>query len=144
MNSADFLDQIRQQMDLPSDNQVAKLLGMPRERISMYRTGKREFDQDTCVAVAELLGEPPEFVLASIEAERAKSKNLKRVWASIANMAKKGQAAGLVSLAIIGMSNFAPQNAEANQELNGSENLATVYTLCAYNNTGLPNRSSIA
>ncbi len=96
MNSADFLDAVRRRHKLTSDYQVGKLTGIKPSRISMYRIGKREFDDATCLAFAEALGKAPLYVIAEIQAERAKKPDIKKVWKALARMTKKAKAAALL------------------------------------------------
>lgn len=88
MNSADFLDAVRERHGLPSDNQAAKLLGIPPARISMYRTGARQFSDETAQTVAAALDADPGYVMAEIAAERAKRSDVKDAWRRLAELAR--------------------------------------------------------
>ncbi|KKL16976.1 hypothetical protein LCGC14_2490150 [marine sediment metagenome] len=129
MNSAAFLDALRVKHNLPSDNQLAKFLEMPRERISMYRTGKREFDASTCIVIAFWLEEPPGYVLASIEAARAKRTKIREVWTLIAQQAKKASAAALVCV-ITALLSASPAGVSQAKGVSDAAAL-TIYTLYA-------------
>jgi len=59
----------------------------------MYRTGEREFDEDTCELVAIELDEPMEYVMAEIQAVRAARSNHTAAWRHRARLVKKGTAA---------------------------------------------------
>ena len=100
MNSVQFIDAVRARHGLTSDNKVAAFLGIPRPRISLYRTGTRKLDPDACLKVAKALDLPAEHVFASVQAERAKRTEHRRVWERLAKIAKHGGAAAVVGLAV--------------------------------------------
>ena len=126
MNSAQFLDKVKARHALTSDYQVAKYLGLSPNRISMYRRGKREFDELTCMKVAHALDEHALYVMASIQGERAKDSEVKRVWLECAKIGKKAKAFVLsILIAVIGFGG-APEIAQAAVNDNGRE-----YTLHA-------------
>lgn len=102
MNSKQFLKQVQARHDLHSQYALAKKLGMSQSRVSMYMRGEREFDEQTCLKVSALLDEGPQYVLASIQAERAKSSELKGVWNALAALAKKQKAAAVLAFMVGG------------------------------------------
>ncbi len=125
MNSADFLDAVRRRHKLTSDYQVGKLTGINPSRISMYRVGRREFDDETCLLFAKALDVGPMYVIANIQAERANKPDLRRVWKAIAKMTKKAKAAALL-IAINGLLNLSPAGVSQAQ---GSSEAAAVNDL---------------
>lgn len=126
MKTTDFLDAVKQRHGLATDYQLAKFLRMPPGRVSMYRTGKRELDDASCVQIAEALELPAPYVLACIAEQRAKSADVKRYWRDAAKLLKSGTAAALLVAAMVG-SQSAPS---ASRVLTSSVN-STPYTLCA-------------
>ena len=104
MKSRDFLNQLQNHYGVDSDNKLSAIIGWDRTRISMYRTGKREFDDKTCVTVAHILGVPPLYVIGEIKAERESDPEVRDVWIHLADWvtkaAKKGQAAVWALLAV--------------------------------------------
>jgi hypothetical protein len=66
MRSSDFMDAIWKAYNLTSDYQLCKLTGWRSSRASNYRNHRSEFDDDTCLQVAELLHLDPLHVIASI------------------------------------------------------------------------------
>lgn len=111
MNSVEFIDAVRERHGLTSDNKLAAYLDIDRGRISMYRRRARKLDPIACHKVAEALDESPEFVMACIQAERAKRTEDRVVWQRLAQLAKKSAAAAiLLALMVGGMS--APQPAQ--------------------------------
>jgi transcriptional regulator with XRE-family HTH domain len=130
MKSADFLDALQRKFNVKSDRKLAAQLGWPGARVSKYRTGSREFDEQTCAAVAQLLNVSPAYVMAEIQAERADCTEVKEEWRAVAKMlkgirtsAKRAVYGLLLGLAILG---GAPESSQAA----GFER-ATVYTLYA-------------
>lgn len=102
MRSVEFLDAVRARHRIPSDVKLAKFLDLEQGRISLYRTGRRTLDPETCIAVAGALELPPEYVLASVQAERAKRSEHRRIWERLAELAKRSNAAALVGFVAIG------------------------------------------
>ena len=129
MNSADFLDELKIELELKTDYQLGKELDISHSRISMYRTGKREFDVLTCVAVADVLALPMQYVMAEIEAARAKNPKVREVWQIVAHLAKKAQAAALV-MAITSLLNLSPAGVSQAKDVSEAAPL-TIYTLYA-------------
>jgi hypothetical protein len=78
--TANFLDDLQRKFDLPSDYAVSKLLGMHRQQVSHYRKKKGTFDDEISVRVAELLGINAGYVMACMQAQRAKNPTLRRTW----------------------------------------------------------------
>lgn len=80
MKTSDFVDAIRLRHDLRSDYMVAKLLDVAPNYVSQWRRGRNTMGDDTCMKVAELLELRPEYVLACVAAERAKSESVREAW----------------------------------------------------------------
>lgn len=80
MNTNDFLDAIRLRHGLRSDYMVAKLLDVPTQSVSQWRGGRKTLGDDACMKVAELLELRPEYVLACVAAERARSEAVREAW----------------------------------------------------------------
>lgn len=109
-----LLDRIKSQTGLNSDYAIAKALGISRQAVSHYRTGKNQLDSNGVFIAAELLGmNHAEIlsVLASIEAERARDDDTRATWQ--ARLKKLGGVAATVSVfaALCGM----PAPADASQ-----------------------------
>lgn len=97
MKTIDFLDAIKRRHHLATDYRLGKFLRWPQGRVSMYRTGRREFDDASCVQVARALDLPAAYVLACISAARAKNDETKRAWQDAAKLLKKGAAAVILA-----------------------------------------------
>lgn len=80
MNTIEYLDAVKTAKGLTSDYQLAKLLGFPLSSVSSYRTGRRFFDDDAALTVADALGVNPLAVIAAANAERAKTDQQKARW----------------------------------------------------------------
>lgn len=80
MNTVDFLDAIRLEHGLSSDYMVAKVMQTTVQNVSNWRSGCRTMGPGACLKVAELLNMKPEFVLASVAAERAKEPEERSAW----------------------------------------------------------------
>lgn len=99
MNTVDFLDAVKRRHGLTSDYQLAKKLGWTPQRLSGYRIGRRELDDEACVQIAELLELPAPYVMACVAAARAKSADIKKHWLAAARLLKTGTAAVILATA---------------------------------------------
>lgn len=76
----DFMARIRARYNLTSDYQLAKFLGVTRQRISGYKGRDITLGDETAIKVAEALELPPAYVLNCMAAERAKRPEVKKAW----------------------------------------------------------------
>ncbi|MGD1324404.1 hypothetical protein ACNHE5_05625 [Pandoraea pnomenusa] len=88
--TADYLDAVKARLDLPSDYAAAKVLGVTRSAVSLYRHGKSTFDDAVILRVAEILSIDPLEVIASANVERAKSAEMREVWTGLLEKISKG------------------------------------------------------
>ncbi|SFQ18994.1 helix-turn-helix transcriptional regulator [Ralstonia sp. NFACC01] len=79
----DFLEAVSRKLGGASDYAVAKALRISRSAVSKYRNGQGSFDDETAMRIAEILGIDPAAVAAASHAERAKSPEVRQMWASI-------------------------------------------------------------
>ncbi len=93
MNSAEFMDALKKKYGIKTDLRLGQILKISHSRIAMYRTGKREFDEDTCALVAIELDEPMEYVMAEIQAVRTTRSNHTAAWRRLGRLARKGKTA---------------------------------------------------
>ncbi len=91
MNSAEFLDAIKKKYGITTDHRLGQILKISPPRISMYRSSKREFDEDTCKLVAVELDETVEFLLTEIRAVRAMRTKHEAAWRRLARLARKAR-----------------------------------------------------
>ena len=89
MNSAEFLDAIKEKYGIKTDHRLSQILKISPFQISMYRTSKREFDEDTCELVAIEPDETIGLLLAEIQAVRATRTKHEAAWRRLARLAKK-------------------------------------------------------
>jgi predicted transcriptional regulator len=80
----EWLDQAKRKRGLASDYMLAKSLGVQTSVISHYRARRRFLDAMMAAKVAELAGVDPIQVIASAEAERAKSQDVINFWKRLA------------------------------------------------------------
>lgn len=79
-STAEWLDAVKARLDLPSDYAAAKVLGVTRQTVSGYRTGRATFDDEVAFLVAEILDVNPLEVMVSSRAERAKNDDQRHAW----------------------------------------------------------------
>lgn len=112
MSSNGFLDAVKARHGLATDYRLAKFLGWSPQRIYGYRHRGRELDDEACVEIARALDLPPEYVLAEIAAERAKSPETALYWRKAARLLKAGTAASMLA-AVLFLGSFPAQRAHA-------------------------------
>jgi predicted transcriptional regulator len=79
----DYLDEMKAKHGMPSDYAAAKALGVSRASISLYRTGKNQFDNFTAAKVADLLGVDVLEIIAAVNHERSKDDERRAFWLSL-------------------------------------------------------------
>jgi transcriptional regulator with XRE-family HTH domain len=85
---------------------LARMIPTSESTIANWKNGRTGIDQRFVTRIAELLEEPPEYVLACIEAERAQSPELVKIWRGIAEKFRTHAASILlVGLALLGVGN---------------------------------------
>ncbi|WP_082864473.1 helix-turn-helix domain-containing protein [Caballeronia temeraria] len=95
-STVQYLDEVREKLELPSDYAAAKALGVTRAAVSSWRVGRSAPDELTCARIAEALGIEPIEVIAASQFERSKDEHARAVWESI-----WGKAAGVIAKASI-------------------------------------------
>lgn len=78
--TAEYLDEVKARLKLPSDYALAKHWGVSKQDISSYRAGNRTLGEDRAIEVAAILGINPAEVLIATHAERAKSDQAREAW----------------------------------------------------------------
>lgn len=92
MKSVKYLIQVQEKYELKNDAALAEKLKITRSAISLYKSGQRIMDEDTClkVAVALKLNHPLEVLMAA-GTDRAKKSGKKSIWSYFTR--KQGKAA---------------------------------------------------
>lgn len=104
MNTPGFLDAVRDRHGLTSDNKLAVFLDMNRGLLSAYRTGRRTLSPADARLIAAVLDVDAGYVMASIQAERAKRTEDREVWVHVAQLVKKANAATVLGwVALLGL-----------------------------------------
>lgn len=83
MNTAEYLDALRDELKLPSDYALHKTLGVTRQQISRYRNGHDVFSDEISLKVADLLRKHPGMVMLDMHRERAKTPQERKIWQEI-------------------------------------------------------------
>lgn len=111
MNTAEYLDAIGQKLDLKTDGQIARELGIDRQRVSHYRRQVRSFsDRDLIDRIAEILELDSEFIALEMAAQREKDPRMAVLWRRAAQ--RLGSSAAAVLLAVV---TLLPYHADANE-----------------------------
>lgn len=83
MNTLEYLAAVKAARGITSDYALAKLLGVKQTTISSYRAGRSRMDDDVALAIAEILGVHPLQVIATANAERAKTPEQRARWSGV-------------------------------------------------------------
>ncbi|WP_300750625.1 DUF3693 domain-containing protein [Janthinobacterium sp.] len=78
-----FLDAVKEKLGIESDYALAKRLGFSLSTVSNYRTGRRVLDDDAALTIALALDIHPFNVIASVNAERAKTPEQRARWSGV-------------------------------------------------------------
>lgn len=89
MKTAELLDRVAARHGLATDYQIAKRMGWTRQRVSMYRTGKRSLDDQGVIQVADSLGLPHALVAAWVAQERTDCPPMREAWGAVAQMLER-------------------------------------------------------
>jgi|CXWL01.1.fsa_nt_gi predicted transcriptional regulator len=98
--TANFLDDLRAKLDLPSDGRLAAYLGIHRQYMSKYRTLGHTFDDTMSMKIADILGIEQTYVVACMHHQRAKQPAEKKLWERMAMQMTGIAATVLVALAL--------------------------------------------
>ncbi|PCI36851.1 MAG: hypothetical protein COB50_04210 [Thiotrichales bacterium] len=79
MNTIEYLDTVKSRYKWVSDYKLSKEIGLSQSRMSNYRCGRSEMDEDMCLKVAKLLKISEAGVLIDIVAERTKSEKASKI-----------------------------------------------------------------
>ena len=79
----EFLDAVKEKLGITSDYALAKRLGFSLSTVSNYRTGRRILDDDAALDIAMALEVHPFEVIASVNAERAKTPEQRARWSGV-------------------------------------------------------------
>jgi transcriptional regulator with XRE-family HTH domain len=79
----EYLDAVREKLNIPSDYATAKALGVTRSGVSRWRTGSGVPDTMVCVRMAEILEIEPLEIIAATEHARANDEPAREFWQSV-------------------------------------------------------------
>jgi len=80
MKPSAYLDAVKAQLNLPSDYELAKRLGVPNANIVGYRNGERNVPLDVAFKLAIALEMDPAAVVADLEEQREKNEERRAFW----------------------------------------------------------------
>tara|TARA_Y100001934_G_C12262407_1_gene730712 strand:- start:48 stop:392 length:345 start_codon:yes stop_codon:yes gene_type:complete len=110
MKSYEWIVRVKDELELPSDNKAAMLIGVTRSAVSHHKSGKlKQLKDEHCMKVAELLGINPAEVIADQHAEGADNPALKSVWQSMAKNLSQSAAVFSIFATLLAGSLSSPQ-----------------------------------
>jgi len=114
--SITLLDKFKKANGITSDNACANALGVGRAAVSRWRNGDGHPDADLVAVMCDKTGENLAHWLPLIEAERARTPEVRKVWLRLA------QAAAVIALAV----NVSPAHAGTSSS---AHNPGTLYIM---------------
>lgn len=133
-NTRKLLDEAKAKSGIQSDYALAKILGIPKQRVCDYYKARRAPDQYACMKLSEVTGRPLAEVIAAVEIDAEKDEERREAWKRYYKRLG-GMAASFmpfVLMALVGVTFFvtSPSSALANHVLASAD--FTPYKLCAY------------
>lgn len=83
MNTLDYLQAVKTCLGIESDYALAKALHVKPSTVSSYRAGRSSFDDDVALSISEILKLNPLTVIATANAERAKTPEQRARWTGV-------------------------------------------------------------
>lgn len=108
-----LIEECRTKLGVETDYQLAKAMDLHRGTLSQCISGKRPPDAYTCARIALVLELDPLEIIASIEAERARTPERRAFWQDLGKSSRK-VAATVAALLFFVFSTIAPQGCDAN------------------------------
>lgn len=118
MTPAEYLDAAKEKLGLPSDYELTKRAGIPRNHISGIRSGKRAMPLELAYWIARTLGLDPGSVVADLGSQR--TKNPERAEFLRSFVQSTWSKAAIWVLAIASAATIAPTETYASDTLNVS------------------------
>lgn len=107
----EYLDELKNKLELESDGDLARWLKCSRQQVSQYRHNIRPLEELHAFTIEEALQLPRGEVLAANRIERAKTEQERQAWQNF--MKRLRTAAATVALTAVGLWNAGPAPAEA-------------------------------
>lgn len=83
MKTSEYLDAVKDRLEIASDYALAKVLGIARESINAFRSGRSAMGIETCMKVGEILHVDGQAIYAQGQIERAKKPEIRQFWESV-------------------------------------------------------------
>jgi len=131
-----YLGEVKDRLELPSDYAIAKALGVTRAAVSRYRMGHSMPDDLVCARIAEILGIEPMEVIAATNYQRSKTDEARTLWESI-----WGKAAGAIALNLIAFA-VGVSVAPSTKAMASGENTVSSGSLCIMSINAYSRRTS--
>lgn len=90
MDISKVLDEAKKKLDITSDYELGKRLGISKQRISAYRAGTQIPNAYACAKLADALGIDPLGLLAQVEAATEKNEARRNYWRAVSERVGAG------------------------------------------------------
>lgn len=85
-----YLDEYKKLKEIKSDYELSKIIGVGRSQISRARKGEvQSIGRKKYLAIAKTLKIQPIVMIATLEAEREKDDEIKKIWIDLINEKEK-------------------------------------------------------
>jgi len=88
-STIEYLDEAKNRLEIDSDNKIAALIGIKREGISNYRSGRSRMDDYVAARIAEILNISKIEVIGTANYEREKNERKKEYWKTVVENERK-------------------------------------------------------
>ena len=111
MTFLDLLDEVKRRHNIATDYQLAKVMGVSKQRLYQWRGGKAYADDSAALRLAELLDMDEGAALAVVHGSRAKDPTVAEAWNRLASRLSGAAPAVLAAVALAAMLSAAPSPA---------------------------------
>lgn len=136
MELNDLLELAKQRANLSSDYALAKVMGIERQIISQWKSGKRHPSNQEAIQLATLAGLEEMRVIAEIELRTANSEKKKEFWKSYIESRGLAHSLGTIALGLAIIATPEPAQASvlhlSNYDANFLFATQQEYTLCVF------------
>lgn len=137
MKTIDFLDRVKEAHDLSSDYALSQRLGVSRQQVSKYRSGREALSDELALQVSAMLDMDPGYVVACMHAERARDDGLRQVWEHVADKMSRMAHVGAMGVLAFIFSLFiggGPDGAAMAATVSPAPVASTTQSLCVMSN----------
>jgi transcriptional regulator with XRE-family HTH domain len=100
MKSAEYLDQVKQKLNLATDKELAEHFNVTKAAISQYKSGTRIMENEMCLAIALELNIDPMRVIMAADIDRATRSGQNSLWTVFSQRMTATAASAILALGV--------------------------------------------